>query len=61
MSLEGRRGSPQRGSLSWDPNGREKSDITEINLTQISQSILCFPCMFELSVNPCITDQIHDV
>lgn len=61
MSLEGSRGSPQRGSLSWDPNGGEKSDIIEINLTRISQAILCFLCMFEFSVNPCIIDQIHDV
>lgn len=59
MSPEGRKGSPHRGSLSWDLNGREKSDIIEINLTQILQSPLCFQCIFEFSVNPCIVSQIH--
>lgn len=51
----------QRGSLSWDPNGGEKSDIIELNLYQVSQLILCFLNMVEFSANPCVTDQIHDV
>lgn len=37
------------------------SNIIEINLTEISQSVLCFQSMFEFSVNQCIVSQIHHV